>query len=220
MITCVVTYNRLAYSKRCVESYLATAGEGHRLVIVDNGSTDGTVPWLGSLLRHASVILAGRNLYPGAACNRGWDHGLRAGPADFLHRSDNDIEYLPGWYEEVLRTMADWPEVALLGILNLHEDRGIDGRDLSGIEPVQRVGGNVVMPVRLFTGGLRWREGPWGPGRDEDGPMSAEAHKHGWVARLQRTVANNMAFCRFDDYPDYYRETARARGIANPETSV
>jgi GT2 family glycosyltransferase len=218
LLTCVVTYNRLAYTQRCIGSYLDTVGSDAHLVIVDNGSTDGTREWLGQFGDH--VIYSDTNLYPGAACNRGWDAGLERFDAKLLHRSDNDIEYLPGWRREVESVLADWPEVSLLGLLNLHEDRQIDARHESGIEPVPRVGGNVVMPARLFREGLRWREGAWKPGHDEDGPMSWAAARHGWVARLRRTVANNLAFNGFWEFPDYYRETARARGIADAEHST
>ncbi|HUW16740.1 MAG TPA: glycosyltransferase [Actinomycetes bacterium] len=217
LLTCVVTYNRIEYTKRCIGSYLDTVGDDAMLVVVDNGSTDGTRDWLAQL---PHVIHAESNLYPGGACNLGWDYGLATFDAALLHRSDNDIEYLPGWRVEVERAIEDFPEVALLGILNLHEDRHIDGPGEPGIEPVPRVGGNVIMPARLFTEGLRWNEGAWRPGSDEDGPMSWAAARHGWVARLNRTVANNMSFCRYDDYPSYYDETARARGFANARGSV
>lgn len=218
LLTCVVTFNRLAYTQRCIGSYLDTVGTDAHLVIVDNGSTDGTRDWLAQFGER--VIYAESNLYPGAATNRGWDHGLASFDAELLHRSDNDIEYLPGWRRHVEEMLAAWPEVALLGLLNLHEDRGTDDRDETGIEVVPRVGGNVVMPARLFRGGLRWREGAWAPGRDEDGPMSWDAARHGWVARLRRTVANNLAFNRALEYPEYYQATAKARGIRDWEHST
>ena len=156
ILTCLVTYNRLPLTQRCVESYLDTVGPDSGLVIVDNGSSDGTCEWL-SQFTH--VIYNGGNLYPGAACNQGWDYGLAGFDADLLHRLDNDIELLPGWRQHVEQTFVDWPDLALLGVLNLHEDRGIDGRDEQGIDPVNRVGGNVVMPARLFRAGLRGRGG-------------------------------------------------------------
>jgi GT2 family glycosyltransferase len=218
ILTCLVTYNRLPLTKRCVESYLATVGPDSMLVIVDNGSTDGTCEWLAQF---PNVIYNGGNLYPGRACNQGWDHGLNTGfGPDLLHRLDNDIELLPGWREEVERAFTEWPELALLGVLNLHEDRKVDAHAEHGIEPVPRVGGNVVMPAANFRAGLRWSEQPWRPQVDEDGPMSWEAARYGIVARLRRTVANNMAFCRAEDFPDYYRETARVRGIKHWETST
>jgi len=218
MLTCVVTYNRLAYTQRCIGSLLTTARKADRIIVVDNASTDGTREWLATL--PIPVIYNPDNRYPGAATNQGWDAGLALRGARLVHRSDNDIEYLRGWQAEVERAFTDDPGLALLGILNLHEDHGEPAVDAMGVTPAARVGGNVVMPSRLFRDGLRWDERPWGRGIDEDGPMSWAAVKHGTVARLVRTVANNMAFCRYADYPDYYDATAAARGYPNPAATV
>lgn len=213
----VVTHDRLDKLRVTIRSLLTEPVD--QVIVVDNASTDGTREWLEDNVEH--VILNDRNLYPGAACNQGWAYGLTLEPEhELLHRSDNDIEYLPGWYEHVIDMLGAWPEIALLGILNLHEDRDIDGRAETGIDPVPRVGGNVVMPARLFVDGLRWSEAPWANGQDEDGPMSWAARERGWVARLRRTVANNMAFGRAQDFPDYYRATAKVRGISDWEHSV
>lgn len=215
ILTCLITHERLAYSQRCVASWQATARPGDRLIVVDNASTDGTVEWLHTL--EPPVIYNAENVYPGPACNQGWDAGLGAGQPDFLHRSDNDIEYLPGWADEAERAFAEHPDLALLGILNLHEDRGsgFPAGDPGAIEPCYRVGGNIVMRTAMFREGARWQGGFL-----EDGPMSEAGHARGTVAMLVRTVANNMAFHRYSDYPAYYNRTAAVRGIGDPEHSV
>jgi GT2 family glycosyltransferase len=213
ILTCLVTYNRLPLTKRCVESWRKTAREHDRLIIVDNASTDGTVEWLGSGVP-AQVILNAANVYPGPACNQGWSLGMQYGP-DFLHRCDNDIELLPGWGDEVEAAFASHPDLALLGILNLHEDRHSEPHDaLGAIEPIDRVGGNVIIPSRYFPS---WS---WTEGFIEDGPFSAAGHMRGTVAMLVNTVANNMAFNRALDFPDYYRQTAAVRGIGDWEHST
>lgn len=209
ILTCIVTHDRLALTRRCVESYLATKRPADRLVVVDNASADGTVTYLTSL--GVPILLNPRNLYPGAACNQGWDAGLAFCEPDFLHRSDNDILYRPGWGDEVERAFADDSRLVLLGILNLHEDRGEPS--FAGVaEPVDELGGNVAMPTAVYRDGLRWSEKPWSPGQAEDATMSAWAARRGVVARLVRSVADNMAFNRAADFPDYYRETAAVRG--------
>lgn len=46
----IITYNRLEYSKKCIDALLkCDARESIYLVIIDNGSTDGTVEWLRSM---------------------------------------------------------------------------------------------------------------------------------------------------------------------------
>ena len=213
ILTCLVTHERLAYSQRCLASWKATARPDDRLIIVDNASTDGTVDWLKGL--DVPVIFNAVNAYPGLACNQGWDAATCE--PEFLHRSDNDIEYLPGWADEVEAAFAAHPDLALLGILNLHEDRdsGFPEAEAGSIEPCYRVGGNVVMRTAMFREGARWQAGFL-----EDGPMSEAGHARGTVAMLVRTVANNMAFHRYSDYPAYYNRTAAVRGIGDPEHSV
>lgn len=212
ILTCVVTHDRLPLTKRCIASWKETARPEDCLVVVDNASTDGTAEWL-----DAAAIRNADNLYPGPACNQGWDAALEWCKPDFLHRSDNDIEYLPGWGDEVEAAFATHPDLALLGILNLHEDRGsgFPEGEPGAIEPCYRVGGNVVMRPAMFRDGARWQEGFF-----EDGPMSAAGHARGTVAMLVRTVANNMAFGRALDFPEYYQRTAAVRGIGDWEHSV
>ena len=66
----------------------------------------------------------------------------------------------------------------------------------------------------------RWTDRPWQYGGDEDSVICQQAGQHGQIARLNRTVANNMAFCRYHDYPAYYDRTAAVRGIDDAEHSV
>ena len=214
ILTCLVTHDRLPLTQRCVASLQATMRPQDRLIIVDNASADGTQEWL--LRLGVAVILNPTNDYPGPACNVGWAQGLADWEPTYLHRCDNDIQMLPGWGEEVETAFATHPDLALLGILNLHEDRHSEPHDaLGAIEPCERVGGNVVIPVRYFREGLRWIAGFL-----EDGPMSGAGHARGTVAMLVNTVANNMAFCRALDFPEYYKRTAAARGIGDWEHST
>lgn len=60
-----ITWNRLALTRRFIESVLRHAHLPHRLLIIDNASTDGTVPWLRDLAAqypHVSVIENPRNV--------------------------------------------------------------------------------------------------------------------------------------------------------------
>jgi glycosyltransferase involved in cell wall biosynthesis len=216
--TCIVTCDRLAYTRRCIESWLDTRRPGDRLVIVDNASTDGTADYLATL--PVPTIYNETNRYPGAACNQGWDWLVANVNAIYLHRSDNDIEYLPGWADEAEAAFVRHPDLVLLGLLNLHEDLGYEPSKVDIIESVEWLGGNVVMPTAAFLDGLRWDERPWAPGATEDSHMSAWGHRRGGVARLVRTVANNMAFNRYEDFPAYYDRTAAVRGLADARRSV
>lgn len=216
LLCVVVTHNRRAYTERCLASLRAHGDENFKIVVVDNASTDGT--------QQLADIRNTKNLYPGAACNIGWHHGLQTFDADLLMRSDNDIEYLDGWREEVEDKFTNLWELGLFGLHNRHED--YDGHppvtDHKGVN-VQwgNVGGNCVMRRQLWDAGLRWNPGAWAPGgQDEDTRMSHEVKKHGLIIGCAIPVlCNNMSFHRYEDYPEYYDRTAAVRGLV-PELSV
>lgn len=226
--TCIVSFNRFRYTVTTVESYLATCKPGNALVIVDNGSTDGTREWLESL-SEPEVILNRGNLFPGAATNIGWGHLLELGyDAELLHRSDNDVEFLDGWQDEVEECFAAIPELGQLGLLNMHEDFP-DGGPMraheEGGKTVNRawrsVGGNCVIRREIWDNGARWHPGQWMPGGfDEDKRMSIQVCAEGfWFANVVPTVARNISYGRYAEFPDYYDGTAKLRGL-QAETSV
>ncbi len=77
-VICVVTHNRLEYTKACLESISRNTDRSKAIVVVvDNASTDGTVDWLRGcegLFDHA--LFNKMNKYPGAACNQAWMHAI------------------------------------------------------------------------------------------------------------------------------------------------
>lgn len=222
ILVCMVTHNRCAYTRKALVSLLATIKARDRYVIVDNASTDDTHDYLG-FLQADSVVLNRRNLFPGAATNIGWNHGMRHYQPDLLMRLDNDIELLPGWRDEVDAAFEAIPKLGMLGILNLHEDfdgeQPVDPYTENGhtinVRCPRGVGGNAVIRRELWDQGLRWSPGAWAPGgNDEDSRFAAAVEEAGYgVARVIPTIANNMSFHRYHDFPEYYNKTAELRGL-------
>ena len=228
LLCCMVTHNRKNYTETAFAAWFNTCGDSDQLVIVDNASTDDTRDLLDEIAswKDARVIYNDRNLFPGAACNIGWHEGLKRFDATHLMRLDNDVELLPGWREEVERCFDRVPNLGQLGILNRHED--YDGQqpvelDETGTVNVHwdQCGGNCVIPRRFWDEGLRWEAGPWQPGgKDEDSILAAMIRANGYtVGTVVPTIANNMSFHRYHDYPAYYDETAQLRGL-EPKLSV
>ena len=222
LLCCLVTYNRFEYTKRTIATWQQTARDDDQLIVVDNASTDETADWLRA--SGFAYCVNAKNLFPGAATNIGWHDGLKQFDADLLQRSDNDVEYLPGWRDAVEEAFTADPKLGQLGVLNRHEDYD-DAQPVEEANGVNvrwpQTGGNCVIRRELYDAGFRWTPGAWAPGgRDEDAVFSAEVKAAGWtVAELIPTVANNMSFGRYEDFPDYYDFTAGLRGLV-PELSV
>ncbi|HEU4736972.1 MAG TPA: glycosyltransferase [Solirubrobacterales bacterium] len=110
----VVTHENLIFTRLCLESVLAnTADRDFELIVVDNGSSDGTPTYLAKLTeRHARVraVLNGTNLGFAPACNQ----GLALAAGDDLVLLNNDTMVAPGWLERLQRHLRD-PRAGLVG---------------------------------------------------------------------------------------------------------
>jgi GT2 family glycosyltransferase len=109
----VVTHDGLAFTRLCLETLLANTGGDFELIIVDNGSADGTPAYLTRLAQsdaRTRVLLNGRNMGFAAACNQGLSLAL----AEHLVLLNNDTMVPPGWLSGLVAHLRN-PEVGLVG---------------------------------------------------------------------------------------------------------
>ncbi len=87
--------NQLTYTKLCIESVLRHSREPFELIVVDNGSTDGTKEYLAAV-PHGKIRC-------GFADNRGFaiacNEGMRAASGKYLVLLNNDTIVTDGWLE-------------------------------------------------------------------------------------------------------------------------
>ena len=100
--------NNLALTRACVESLQATLPRGlaHEIILVDDGSTDGTRAWLATLAPPFRVVLNERNLGYAIANNR----AVAIAHGKYLALLNNDLVLLPRWLERMLgahRSLGD-----------------------------------------------------------------------------------------------------------------
>ncbi len=114
-------YNGLALSRECLRTLAATlpAGLDHEVVLVDDGSTDGTRDWLATLGPPCRVLLNEANAGFARTCNR----GAEAARGELLFFLNNDLELLPGWYEP-MAALARRPDAGLVGNVQRHARTG------------------------------------------------------------------------------------------------
>ena len=93
-------FNCLPLTQAMVASLQASlpAGLTHEIILVDDGSTDGTREWLATLSAPFQVVLNARNLGYTAANNRG--AGMARG--EILALLNNDLVLQPGWLAPML----------------------------------------------------------------------------------------------------------------------
>ena len=89
-------YNQLHYTKQCIESIRRCTTVPYELILVDNGSSDGTREYL--LQQEATVIANEVNL----GCAKAWNQGVKASHGSVIGILNNDIVVTPGWLEELV----------------------------------------------------------------------------------------------------------------------
>ncbi len=107
----VVNYESGPALARCVTD-LAADGLGE-LVVVDNGSSDGSLHAAVSAVPGLGVVSPGRNLGYGAAVNR----GVAASRAPLVLVCNPDLEVPPGAVDELVAALDADPDRALVGPL-------------------------------------------------------------------------------------------------------
>ena len=123
----ILSFNKFAVTSKCVASVVGkTAFSGEtELIVVDNGSTDGSVEWfrteLAALCRARGLalklILNDRNV----GCSTARNQALAAATGDYVTFLDNDVEPAAADWLDALRVrMEASPENGMVGALMLY----------------------------------------------------------------------------------------------------
>lgn len=236
LLICLITYNRLKYTKRTLKSLIDTIDVPYYLVAVDNDSTDKTIEWLQETGPQDLFVENGTNLYPGRAANIGWRMGLENWPdATHLMRCDNDMEFEPKWASTVEEYFEDFQDLGQLGLDHSALDNFNGNPDYLTISSNRRskyenphiinlwpgnVGGPCIIPRKVWDRGIRYDESPWShdggprPTAQEDARLSLELLVKGYkVGHANERLATTFATPdTWKDYPEYYKKTLKERG--------
>ncbi len=128
----MLTWNGLAYTRACLESIWAnTSGVDYHLVIVDNGSSDGTREWLRTLPDIALIENA-----TNVGFTRGNNQGMQIVPPD------HDVLLLNN---DTIVTQAHWL-ARLRDVANDHADYGLVGCTLLRTDGALQHAGTYMPP--------------------------------------------------------------------------
>ncbi|MFL5981173.1 MAG: glycosyltransferase family 2 protein [Gaiellaceae bacterium] len=97
----IPVHNGWSLTSRCL-AHLGDQTRGHRVIVCDNGSTDGTPGRLRAEFPAVDLVELGTNAGFAAACNR----GVRAGKGEIVVLLNNDVECRPDFLERVVAPFA------------------------------------------------------------------------------------------------------------------
>ena len=106
----ILTRNNLEYTKMCLESIRRYTPEPHEIIVVDNGSTDGTIEYL-EAQEDVKLIKNGLNL--GFAL--GNNLGLREARGEYIVILNNDTVVTEGWLTKLINSAQSNPQVGIVG---------------------------------------------------------------------------------------------------------
>jgi N-acetylglucosaminyl-diphospho-decaprenol L-rhamnosyltransferase len=124
----VVTYNALPWVERCLESV-----RGEEVVVVDNGSTDGTVEVVRELAPEATVVEQENR---GLAA--GWNRGMTEAGGRYFLILNADAWMTEGSLERLVRYADAHPEAAVVGPRLLNVDGSLQ-RSVRGVPTLWRL---------------------------------------------------------------------------------
>ena len=108
----VLTWNALAHTKACLEALAETDHPAWRVIVVDNGSTDGTVEWLRGL-GWVEVVANDKNLGFTKGCNVGM---ARTTTDEDVVLLNNDLVVGgPSWLRDLQDVASAHPDAGVIG---------------------------------------------------------------------------------------------------------
>lgn len=203
----ILTRNQLEHTVRCLESIERHTPEPHEIVIVDNGSTDGSVDWLKEWAEgrpNARLLLNHRNAGFGAGCNV----GMAASRGTDFVLLNNDTVVTEGWLGRQLDRLADDPNVGIVGPMTNRASgpqvvADVPYRDLEGMQrfasawahqhagqtmEAQRMPAFCWVVRREVVDAIGGFDERFGAGNFEDDDFCLRAAQVGWRSQIARDV--------------------------------
>jgi len=106
----IVNWNGFEHLRTCIPLVLAQDYSNFRVVVVDNGSTDGSVPWLRSEFPEVQVICNDRNRGFAKPTNQ----GIQASEGPYVALLNNDTRPESGWLTAMMEAIGKSEKVGMV----------------------------------------------------------------------------------------------------------
>jgi len=221
----VLNYNRRHLLERTLNSLVATAPNSMELWVIDNASTDDSVRWLKEWAETRSFVNLQLNQtnQGGEAFNK----ILRKCNGRYILISENDLEYLPGWFEKLSKPFEVFSGLGIISPLTPFPD--IDSGEFwtskphrenekAGVkiyEAQANIGTSAFFTRRLLNKGLYYKTLFAGQLRfPDDGDFSQQVKSHGLlVAWSDSSCVINWGHrqAEWENNPEYYEKNWKSK---------
>ena len=111
LVILLPTYNRLDSLKRSLDSIQKNTRCSHETIVIDGGSTDGTIEYLKSR-NDLTPVFQGKLIGAARACNEVWKNVECKYTAPFA----DDEECLPGAFDLAVNILEKNPDIGMVGL--------------------------------------------------------------------------------------------------------
>lgn len=121
----IPNWNGEEHLRECLDSIREQTLQPRQTILVDNGSTDGSLKLIGAEYAWVTVIALPTNLGFAAAVNK----GISASTCGYVALLNNDTQLDPDWLATLVDVLRDHPDVGIVGskMLNFYHRNIIDG---------------------------------------------------------------------------------------------
>ncbi|QWV97031.1 glycosyltransferase [Geomonas nitrogeniifigens] len=196
----VPSYNYARYLEPCLDSILSQGYPNLELLVLDGGSTDGTVEILKRYDRHIAFWRSHKDAGQYAAI----EEGLNRSTGEIMTWLNADDKFHPGAFDAVSRIFAQAPEVEwLMGRPNSFDENGVQKHVLTFL-PINSRAKYLVDEEFIQQEGVFWRRSLWqrsGAYIDGTLPLAADLELWARFFRSARLFSVDLLLAGFRDHP-------------------
>lgn len=162
VFTIIVTYNGMKWLNKCLSS-LEESNYSTSIVIIDNGSTDGSINFIKKNFPEVHIIESKENLGFGKANNQGIAYALKNN-ADFFFLLNQDAYVFPDTIGNLINNFKENPKYGIISPIQLKNNLEVETLFLHYIRKYPNIQGsysplhhyeNKVLPIE-FTNAALW----------------------------------------------------------------